>query len=103
VVAIGDKDFLPGEPVVLSPARTQGRELSPLAPLRALPARTPHTAWSGPVVGEGVMSCPRAGCGKSARPRRSYPGFLIPDWYPCGSDGLGRRASVFVLVRDRDD
>src|SRR5438477_11273344 len=42
---------------------TQGRELSTRAPLRALPARTPDTAWPRPVVGEGVKSCPRAGCG----------------------------------------
>src|SRR5246127_994052 len=47
---------------------TQGRELSTLAPLRAFRARTAGTAWSRPVVGEGVTSCPRAGCGKSACP-----------------------------------
>jgi hypothetical protein len=29
-----------------------------------------YTAGSRPVVGEGVMSCPRAGCGKSACPVR---------------------------------
>ena len=49
---------------------TQGRELSTLAPLRAFRARTAGTAWSRPVVGEGVTSCPRAGCGKSACPVR---------------------------------
>src|SRR5271154_5939333 len=49
---------------------TQGRSLSTLAPLRALRARTPDPAWSRPVVGEGVTSCPRAGCGKSACPVR---------------------------------
>ena len=49
---------------------TQGRELSTPAPLRALRARTPDPAWSRPVVGEGVTSCPRAGCGKSACPVR---------------------------------
>src|SRR6516164_683921 len=49
---------------------TQGRSLSTPAPLRALRARTPDPAWSWPVVGEGVMSCPRAGCGKSACPVR---------------------------------
>ena len=38
--------------------------------LGAAPPRTPRTAWSGPVVGEGVTSCPRAGCGKSACPVR---------------------------------
>src|SRR6267154_2675881 len=37
-----------------------------LAPLRALRARTPVPAWARRVVGEGVRSCPRAGCGKSA-------------------------------------
>ena len=44
----------------------QGRELSTLAPLRDLRARTSDPAWARPVVGEGVRSCPRAGCGKSA-------------------------------------
>src|SRR5215469_4099999 len=43
---------------------TQGRELSTLAPLRALPARMPDTAGSRPVVREGVKSCPRSGCGE---------------------------------------
>src|SRR6516165_685500 len=42
---------------------TQGRSLSTPAPLRALRPRTPDPAWSWPVVGEGVTSCPRAGCG----------------------------------------
>src|SRR5258708_556153 len=60
----------PVAPIQAQGQATQGRELSPLAPLRALPARTPRTAWSGPVVGEGVTSCPRAGCGKSACPVR---------------------------------
>src|ERR1019366_8390196 len=49
---------------------TPGRDLSTLAPLRALRARTSDPAWPGPVVGEGVMSCPRAGCGRSACPVR---------------------------------
>ena len=49
---------------------TQGRDLSTLAPLRALRARTPDRAWARRVVGEGVKSCPRAGCGKSACPVR---------------------------------
>ena len=47
---------------------TQGRDLSTLAPLRALPARTPVPAWAQRAVGEGVKSCPRAGCGRSACP-----------------------------------
>src|SRR5262245_66526891 len=50
--------------------RRKGRSLSTPAPLRALRPRTPHPAWSWPVVGEGVMSCPRAGCGKPACPVR---------------------------------
>ena len=50
--------------------RRKGGSLSTLAPLRAFPARTPNPAWSRPVVGEGVKSCPRAGCGKSACPVR---------------------------------
>ena len=45
---------------------TRGRELSTLAPLRVLRARTSDPARPRPVVGEGVRSCPRAGCGKSA-------------------------------------
>ena len=49
---------------------TQGRELSTLAPLRVLRARTPDPARPRPVVGEGVRSCPRAACGKSACPVR---------------------------------
>src|SRR3954452_4992172 len=50
---------------------TQGRSLSTLAPLRASRARTPDPAWAWPVVGEGVTSWPRAGCGRSACPVRS--------------------------------
>src|ERR1700724_2345468 len=34
----------------------------------ALRARTSDPAWARPVVGEGVRSCPRAGCGRSACP-----------------------------------
>src|SRR5438067_13015417 len=40
----------------------QGRQLSTLAPLRDLWSRTPDRAWAQRDVGEGVMSCPRAGC-----------------------------------------
>src|SRR6266478_3491094 len=47
---------------------TQGRSLSTLAPLRALRARTPVPAWARRAVGEGVKSCPRAGCGRSTSP-----------------------------------
>src|SRR5215468_2165879 len=43
---------------------TQGRDLSTLAPLRALRSRPPDRAWAQRAVGEGVTSCPRAGCGK---------------------------------------
>src|SRR6266513_557067 len=49
---------------------TQGRSLSTPAPLRAFRPRTPDPARSWPVVGEGVKSCPRAGCGQSASPVR---------------------------------
>ena len=42
--------------------------LSTLAPLRVLRARTSEPAWARRVVDEGVRSCPRAGCGRSARP-----------------------------------
>src|SRR4030088_1423399 len=58
-------------PVVAVQAQTQasqGRELSTLASLRALWARTPRQAWARRAVGEGVKFCPRAGCGKSACP-----------------------------------
>src|SRR6516225_11644357 len=49
----------------------QGRDLSTLAPLRALRARTPNRAWARHAVGEGgVRSCPRAGCGRAACPVR---------------------------------
>src|SRR5215469_9031494 len=47
---------------------TQERDVSTLAPLRVLRSRTPDRAWAQRAVGEGVTSCPRAGCGKSARP-----------------------------------
>ena len=50
--------------------RRKGGSLSTLAPLRALRARTPEPAWARRAVGEGVKSCPRAGCGKSACPVR---------------------------------
>ena len=50
---------------------TQGRDLSTLAPLRALRSRTPDRARGrSRGVGEGVKSCPRAGCGRSACPVR---------------------------------
>jgi RNA-directed DNA polymerase len=49
---------------------TQGRDLSTLAPLRVLRARAPEPAGARRGVGEGVRSCPRAGCGKSACPVR---------------------------------
>ena len=58
-------------PVVAHQAQSQGlqgRDLSTSAPLRALRARTPDRARARRAVGEGVKSCPRAGCGKSARP-----------------------------------
>ena len=59
-------------PVVALPqAQSQaGRELSTLAPLRALQARTSEPAWARRAVDEGVRSCPRAGCRKSACPVR---------------------------------
>src|SRR5258708_10236757 len=38
---------------------SQGRDLSTLASLRALWARTPEQAWARRAVGEGVRSCPR--------------------------------------------
>ena len=58
-------------PVVAHQAQkqaTQERDLSTLAPLRALRARTPVAAWARRAVGEGVRSCPRAGCGRSTSP-----------------------------------
>ena len=38
--------------------------------LRVLRARAPVPAWARRAVGEGVKSCPRAGCGKSSCPVR---------------------------------
>jgi hypothetical protein len=49
---------------------TQGRDLSTPAPLRALWARTPDRARARHAVGEGMRSCPRAGCGRAACPVR---------------------------------
>src|SRR5215469_2659832 len=40
----------------------QGRQLSTSAPLRDLRARASDPAWARRAVGEGVRSCPRAGC-----------------------------------------
>src|SRR4029077_20231517 len=60
-----------GAPVVAYQAQgqaAQGRDLSTLAPLRALRTRTLDCTWSRRAVGEGVKSCPRAGCGRSACP-----------------------------------
>ena len=51
-------------PVVALQAQSQamqGRDLSTLAPLRALRARTPVRAWARRAVGEGVRSCDRVG------------------------------------------
>src|SRR5271169_2824027 len=47
---------------------SQGRDLSTLASLRALWARTLEPAWARRAVGEGVKFCPRAGCLSRARP-----------------------------------
>jgi hypothetical protein len=46
---------------------SQGRDLSTLASLRALWARTPEQAWARRAVGKGVKFCPRAGCGCPVR------------------------------------
>src|SRR6201987_2122923 len=40
----------------------KGRQLSTAAPLRDLRARASDPAWARRAVGEGVRSCPRAGC-----------------------------------------
>src|SRR5450631_3740671 len=45
---------------------SQGRELSTLASLRALWARTPEQAWARRTVGEGVKFCPREAMGRAA-------------------------------------
>jgi len=71
--AIDNYKPLCGAPVVAHQAQgqaTQGRDLSTLASLRALRARTPKPAWARRVVGEGCEFCPRAGCGRSACPVR---------------------------------
>jgi hypothetical protein len=49
---------------------TQGRDLSTLPPLRVLRACATDCTWARPGVDEGVRSCPRAGCGRSACPVR---------------------------------
>jgi hypothetical protein len=54
----------------------KGRDLSTLASLRALRARTLDGARARRAVGEGVRSCPRAGCGRAACPVR---------WAGCGN------------------
>src|SRR5450631_3678752 len=54
----------------VSSQATQGRDLSTLAPVRALRARPTDCTRARRAVGEGVRSCPRAGCVSSARPVR---------------------------------
>ena len=46
----------------VSSQATQGRDLSTLAPVRALRARPTDCTRARRAVGEGVRSCPRAGC-----------------------------------------
>src|SRR4029079_9687111 len=56
-------------PVVAGQRQNQashGRDLSTLAPLRVLRARTPNRAWARHAVGEGVKSCPREAMGRTA-------------------------------------
>ena len=48
----------------------QGRDLSTPASVRVHRTRSLDCARARPAVGEGVRSCPRAGCGSSARPVR---------------------------------
>ena len=60
-------------PVVACQAQgqaTKRRDLSTSASLRALRARASDCARKQPAVGESMMSCPRAGCGRSACPVR---------------------------------
>src|SRR5450631_497127 len=60
---------------------TQGRDVSTLAPLRVPRSRAPDSAWARRGMGEGVKSCPRAGCGRSARPvRRAATGNGAMAW-----------------------
>jgi hypothetical protein len=65
------------------------RDLSTLAPLRALRARTPNRAWARLAVGEGVRSCPRAGCGGSACPVRELAARIV------SADRVGHPKSRF--------
>jgi len=51
----------------ISALSMQGRDLSTLAPLWALPARTPERTRSRRAVGDGVRSRPGAGCGVCCR------------------------------------
>jgi hypothetical protein len=73
---------------------TQRRDLSTLAPLRVLRARTPDLAWARRGVDEGVTSCPRAGCGKSACPIR-YGQFTNEELL---GDGLAPVRSKVVIA-----
>jgi hypothetical protein len=65
------QDFTPSPTDLPHPAL--GQDFTPLstpASVRALRARTSNRAWARRAVGEGVKSCPRAGCGRSACPVR---------------------------------
>src|ERR1700676_3780109 len=62
---------------------SQGRELSTLASLRALWARTPEPAWARRAVGEGVKFCPREAMGRRRRSwhlHRPYEPMEVAPW-----------------------
>ena len=74
---------------------SQGRDLSTLASLRALWARTPEQAWARRAVGEGVRFCPRAGC---VMWRRHLCGVSLRWWLPAPQTDLWTPIASFAAV-----
>src|ERR1700692_2806505 len=74
----------------------QGRDLSTLAPLRALRARTPVSAWARCAVGEGVMSCPREAMGRAAEVVAPSSSIRTDGGYPVAQvNDLSRSLTAF--------
>src|ERR1700731_3054850 len=77
----------------------QGRDLSTLAPLRALRARTPVSAWARRAVGEGVMSCPREAMGRAAEVVAPSSSIRTDGGYPVAQvNDLSRSLTAFDLI-----
>src|SRR3984893_638402 len=74
----------------------QGRDLSTLAPLRALWARTPDRAWARRAVGEGVKSCPREAMGRAAEVVAPSSSIRTDGGYPVAQvNDLSRSLTAF--------